>query len=136
MEYRQFDRLPKQAKEIREKVFVEEQGFREEFDSVDNFATHIMAFDGEKAVATCRFFKQDDYYLIGRIAVTKEYRGRNIGREMLQEAEERIKAIGGREIRIHAQLSAEGFYAKLGYTSKGEYDFDESCKHIWMSKII
>ena len=136
MEYKQFDSLPAEAREIRERVFVKEQGFEEEFDSVDDLATHILAFDGERAIATCRFFKQNDYYLIGRIAVTKEYRGRSIGREMLQYAEECIKSIGGREIRIHAQARVEEFYKKLGYTSFGECDFEQGCKHIWMIRLL
>ena len=136
IEYREYDTLPKMARQIREKVFVEEQGFQEEFDTVDEFATHILAFDGEDAIATGRFFKQDNYYLIGRIAVLKNYRGQNIGRDMIRFAEKSIKGIGGKEIRIHAQASAQGFYAKLGYEPFGEYDYDESCKHIWMKKVI
>ncbi|MDE6613981.1 MAG: GNAT family N-acetyltransferase [Clostridia bacterium] len=136
MKYIDYDHLPKMARAIREKVFVDEQGFQEEFDSADECATHILAFDGEVAVATCRFFKQDNYYLIGRIAVLKDYRGKNIGRDMLRHAEESIKSMGGQEIRIHAQLRAQGFYEKLGYKPFGEYDYDGSCKHVWMKKDI
>ena len=136
MEFREYDTLPTASREIREKVFVDEQGFQEEFDGADERATHILAFNGEEAVATCRFFKQDNYYLIGRIAVLKNYRGCNIGRDMIRYAEKSIKNIGGQEIRIHAQLSAQGFYEKLGYKPFGECDYDESCKHIWMKKIF
>ena len=136
MEYRLFNFLPIEAREIREEVFVKEQGFEEEFDSVDNIATHILAYDENKVVATCRFFKQENYYLIGRIAVIKEYRGSGIGREMIRYAEEQIKIIGGKEIKIHAQLRAQGFYTKLGYLSTGDCDYDEGCEHIWMKKNI
>ena len=39
--------LPEEAKKIRLEVFVKEQGFEEEFDSVDDTAAHIVLFDGK-----------------------------------------------------------------------------------------
>ena len=37
-----FDKLPQDSKNIRETVFVDEQGFNEEFDTVDNRAIHFV----------------------------------------------------------------------------------------------
>ena len=136
MEFKIYDKLPQEAREIRVKVFVEEQGFQEEFDSVDNYATHVLAFDNGKAVATCRYFYQDGYYLIGRIAVVKEYRGAGLGGKLLEFAKRQIEKLGGKEIRIHAQKRAEGFYQKQGYTSFGEVDYDEGCEHVWMKRQL
>ncbi|MDE7337631.1 MAG: GNAT family N-acetyltransferase [Clostridia bacterium] len=136
MEYKCYDSLPAQAREIREEVFMREQGFLEEFDLDDKYATHILAFDGLQAVATCRFFEQDGFYLIGRIAVLKEYRGKGVGRDMLEYAEKCITKFGGKEIRIHAQQNAEEFYKKLGYQSLNIYDYEQDCKHVWMSKTV
>ncbi|MDE6276118.1 MAG: GNAT family N-acetyltransferase [Clostridia bacterium] len=136
MEFKIYYSLPKEAREIRVKVFVEEQGFQEEFDSVDDYATHILAFDDGRAIATCRYFYQDGYYLIGRIAVVKEYRGVGLGGKLLEFAKEQIEKSGGKEIRIHAQKRAEGFYQKQGYTSFGDMDYDEGCEHIWMRQSI
>ena len=136
MEFKTYDKLQKEAKEIRVKVFVEEQGFQEEFDSVDNYATHVVAWDNGKAIATCRYFYQDGYYLIGRIAVIKEYRGAGLGGKILEFVKEQIEKLGGKEIRIHAQKRAEGFYLKHGYTSLGEVDYEEGCEHIWMMRVL
>lgn len=136
MEFKIYDKLPKEAMEIRVKVFVEEQGFKEEFDCVDDCATHVLAFDNGKAVATCRYFYQDGYYSIGRIAVIKEYRGTGLGGKLLEFAKNQIEKLGGKEIRIHAQKRAEGFYKKQGYTSFGEVDYDEDCEHIWMKRQL
>lgn len=136
IEFREYDYLPKEAIEIRETVFVKEQGFVEEFDSVDGTATHIVAFCDGKAASVCRFFEQEGYYLIGRIAVLQAYRSQGLGGSIIRYAEERISSVGGREIRIHAQARAEGFYKKLGYVSIGDYDFDENCRHIWMVKYL
>ena len=66
MKIRIFDHLSEEAKKIREEVFVKEQGFREEFDGIDEMAIHIVLFDGEKAVGTCRLFSHDsqpDYHV-------------------------------------------------------------------------
>ena len=42
--------FPACAKEIREKVFIEEQGFQSEFDEIDGRAAHLVAFDGAWAL--------------------------------------------------------------------------------------
>ena len=136
MEFKIYNSLPSEAREIRTDVFVSEQGFEEEFDSVDNIATHVVVFDKGRAIATCRFYCERGYYLIGRIAVTLEYRGKGLGANMIEYTQERIRELGGREIRIHSQRRAEGFYQKQGYVSFGDIDYDEGCEHIWMKKII
>ncbi|MDE6472510.1 MAG: GNAT family N-acetyltransferase [Clostridia bacterium] len=136
MECKTFDYLPQEARNIRVEVFVKEQGFEYEFDSFDEKATHIIIFDNNKAVATCRYFNQDGYYLIGRIAVIKEYRGLGLGAKLLEFAKLQIDKLGGKEIRIHAQKRVEGFYIKQGYEAFGETDFDEGCEHVWLRRSI
>lgn len=132
--------LPVEAVKIRETVFVEEQGFRNEFDEIDRYAQHMIVFDQENAIAVCRFFckdrEQKKDYVIGRIAVLKEYRGQNIGSLLLEAAEREICRMGGKSISLHAQVSAQKFYQKSGYREYGEIDFDEDCPHIWMRKEI
>ena len=87
---KEYNKLTNEARSIREIVFVDEQGFQEEFDSVDEFATSLVMYDNDKAVATCRYFKleNDTAYLIGRIAVLKEYRGKGLGAMIIRSAEE------------------------------------------------
>lgn len=130
--------LPEEAKDIREKVFVEEQGFKEEFDAADGVSVHLVAFDCGKPVATCRFFKGDEegVYLIGRIAVMPEYRKKGVGASIVSEAEKLAAEAGGRESVVHAQTHASGFYAKLGYQPFGEPDDEEGVPHIWMRKAL
>ena len=71
--------LPDEAKEIRIKVFVEEQGFKQEFDELDSICTHLVTFDNDKPCATVRFYEQNSVYYIGRLAVLKEYRSKHLG---------------------------------------------------------
>ena len=61
---------------VRKAVFMEEQGFQQEFDDVDDRAYHVLIQDGERPVATGRLFTEDgETYLIGRVAVLSAYRG-------------------------------------------------------------
>lgn len=137
MEIKFYDALPQEAAEIRIEVFMDEQGFKNEMDDIDSYAEHLVAFDGDRPVGTCRFFKKEgsqNDYMAGRIAVRKEYRGQGIGAELLEAVEKAVKEKGGRRIFLHAQTRAEAFYEKQGYLSYGEIGYEEGCPHIWMYK--
>ena len=123
MEIKFYSTLPEEAAAVRTEVFVEEQGFINEMDDIDSYAEHIVAFDGDKPVGTCRFFKDDkteNDYIAGRIAVRKEYRGRDIGTELLKAVERAVKEKGGTRVVLHAQVRAKEFYEKQGYQPYGE----------------
>ncbi len=138
MQIKSYNTLPDEARYIRTKVFVEEQGFREEFDTADNYSTHLVAFCDGKPVGVCRFYfdNEKNQYLIGRLAVLKEYRRMHIGAKLIVKAQELIKNNGGDCVFLHSQCRAQPFYESLGYTAFGESDFDEGCPHRWMKKIL
>ena len=130
--------LPKEAIDIRLTVFTEEQGFFDEFDDIDKTATHFIVFDGEKAIATCRVFEQDgeECHILGRFAVLREYRGKGIGRAMLEAVEKQVRSVGGTGIILHSQLRAIGFYERCGYKGYGDFEDDEGYPHLWMKKTL
>ncbi|MCH5262365.1 MAG: GNAT family N-acetyltransferase [Lachnospiraceae bacterium] len=133
--------LPDSAKVVRKTVFEEEQGFVDEFDDTDDIATHFVMLDeNEQPIATCRVFKdasgENQAYILGRLAVCKEYRHNNIGSLMMQEAEKYIRNVGGKSISLHAQCQASGFYGKNGYVQCKEIDDEQGCPHVWMKKIL
>lgn len=139
MRIEKFTPAPQQAINVRIEVFVEEQGFRDEFDDIDAIATHFVAFEETgRPVGTCRVFagKEENIYLLGRLAVVKDYRGQRLGSQMVAHAEEYVHSIGGKEIRLHAQCRVAQFYEKIGYTSYGEIEEEEGCPHIWMKKFV
>ena len=72
MKYQFYENLPAQAKLIREKVFVEEQGFENEFDKRDSACLHLVVFKDDKAVGCARMFDDHGQMTLGRIAVLKE----------------------------------------------------------------
>ncbi len=131
-----FDFLPTQAKQIRITVFMDEQGFTEEFDALDEVCTHLVMFDRDIPVATCRTWLSEDGWHVGRLAVIKAYRGRGLGQEMLAHAEQHVRSLGGNSISLHAQCRAEAFYRKCGYVPYGEIAYDEGVEHIHMRKYL
>lgn len=128
--------LPQEAKDIRVEVFMKEQGFENEFDDIDDISFHIVVFDEEKPIGTCRFFKENDHYTIGRVAVLKEYRNQHIGNVLLESAAKEIKKLNGDLIVVHAQVRVSPFYEKQGYIQFGQIDDDEGVPHKWMKKKI
>ena len=130
--------LPAGAMDVRRKVFVEEQGFFDEWDEQDKHSLHLLlSVDGE-AVGTCRVFYGEKHgsYLLGRLAVCKDFRGKGFGVALMEAAEAEVKKLGGDRLLLHAQKRAEGFYAKLGSASTGAEDEEEGCPHVWMAKTF
>lgn len=138
MEIKVFNSLPKDALDLRITVFVDEQGFVDEVDEADSFATHLVMYDNEKPIATCRFFLKEDNetYMFGRLCVLKEYRGKSLGREMLKKVEEVVKEKGGKAIILHSQYHAKDFYIRCGFTQQGDIDYEQNKPHAWMRKEV
>lgn len=123
------------SREIREEVFVKEQEYpiELEFDEADENCWHLVLTDNEKAIATARLLKlSEGVFKPGRIAVLKEYRGKNIGAELLTLIIEKAKEMGAKELHIGAQTYAVGFYEKFGFKTTGEEYMDEHIPHIDM----
>lgn len=138
MQVKVFDTLPQEARAIRETVFIKEQGFEKEYDDVDLIAKHIVIYDGDVAVGTCRVFwcEEENSHHVGRIAVLKEHRGKNLGRLIMQEAEKLAASLGGKTLRLGGQIRAAGFYDKIGYERCGEEYLDEGYPHIPFVKYL
>lgn len=154
-----YETLADPAREIRKKVFIDEQGFQDEYDEIDDTAVHFVLFeDGclpdkrsaiersaiersaikQSAIATCRVFWNEEMnaYALGRLAVIAESRGKNIGSILVNEVEKYVRLRGGTEIVLHAQCRAAEFYGKLGFVEFGEVQDEEGCPHIWMRKML
>lgn len=127
------------SREIREEVFVKEQEYpiELEFDEADENCWHLVLTDNEKAIATARLLKlSEGVFKPGRIAVLKEYRGKNIGAELLTLIIEKAKEMGAKELHIGAQTYAVGFYEKFGFKTTGEEYMDEHIPHIDMIAYV
>ena len=137
LEFEFFDFLHDECKKIREEVFVKEQGFLQEFDSIDDKAIHLLVRYNSQGIATARAYKEDDTkYHIGRVAVLKSYRKQGIGAKMLKAFEKELSLRGAKEIILGSQIRAKEFYKKNRYLESGDIYFDEGCPHILMKKSI
>ena len=120
---------------IRKTVFMDEQGFFDEFDDIDPVALHAVVYDGDKPIGCGRVFLENGNAHLGRIAVLLEYRKMGIGRILMQALEQ-----GAREnlefshFELSAQKRAIGFYKSVGYEEIGEFYLDEGYPHITMIK--
>lgn len=131
--------LPPEARMIRQKVFIDEQHFKEEFTGDDEGCWCLVLFHDEKPIATGRIQEVDpETYRVGRVAVLKEYRGKKIGSYLLKFLEVKIKSLGGRKAILAARYDKRDFYLKQGYkfADDGEVFYEEYCPHINMEKIL
>lgn len=128
--------LPHDARTIRQEVFVDEQGFQNEFDDIDSIAHHLLLYADGQPAGCCRLFpsERDNTYTMGRLAVRKQFRGKAYGKLILQEAEKWLRQQNVRNLELSAQVRVRPFYESLGYTASGEEYLDEYCPHIHMEK--
>ena len=132
-----YDKLHKDCKRIREKVFMNEQGFKFEFDAKDDDATHIVIYDGDLPVATGRLITDDGaVFVIGKVAVLKEYRHRMVGSILVRELEKEALRNYGSKILIFAQKRAAEFYKSLGYCETTEKGENEGVALVTMIKML
>ena len=131
-----YNSLQNDVKMIREEVFMQEQGFENEFDDLDTVSTFVVIYDHNLAIATGRCYPKDDSYIIGRVAVRKQYRKQGIGKQVIIALEEVIQNKGGHNVELSAQQRVQGFYESLGYTVVGGVYMDEHCPHVRMVKTI
>lgn len=114
--------------EIRRRVFIEEQEVPEEleWDGIDGDCRHVLAFDGELAVATGRLVPGGK---IGRMAVLPDHRGSGIGIRVLRHLMEMAREEGLRGCELNAQTSAMDFYAREGFRPTGGEFMDAGIPH-------
>jgi predicted GNAT family N-acyltransferase len=126
---------------IRLKVFVEEQlvPFEMEEDEFDQVATHALLTFNNHDIGTARLFQENlhsSYFLIGRLCVLKEYRGKGYGRAMMIRLIEEARNQGGTICSIHAQSEAKDFYESLGFKSSSDPFMEAGIKHVMMQRVF
>lgn len=126
------------AFDIRQKVFVEEQGFCQEteFDDIDAHALHALVREDGVPAATARLYEHEGEFHIGRVAVLREYRKRGLGELAMRLLMLKARELGASEVAVGAQIQAQGFYERLGFRSTGELYDDEGVPHVRMKAIL
>ena len=128
------------AFELRRQVFEVEQNVPRPLDrdAFDFNADHVVAFDDAGAcVGTGRGVRVDARTCqIGRMATAQSARKGGVGAAVLEALERMALLRGLREIVVHSQLPAVGFYAKRGYVQEGEPFLEEGVPHVLMRKVL
>ena len=120
------------CKAVREQVFIGEQqvASEDEWDEFDEKSRHVLARDAQgQPVGTGRLTPNA---MIGRMAVVRDWRGRQVGAVMLDTLIEQARALAYPSVEIHAQVQAVPFYAGFGFTAFGD-EYDEcNIRHVSM----
>jgi YbgC/YbaW family acyl-CoA thioester hydrolase len=129
-----------QVTPLRMRVFVAEQGVHEslEIDEQDPLSLHVALMNSlGHCVATARLLPAiEGTSRIGRMAVERQLRGTGLGSQVLQALIQKSRERGDRSVVLHAQLSAQGFYAKAGFSPNGEQFEEAGIAHIEMKLAL
>lgn len=132
---------------IRRTVFIDEQGFKDEFDEIDDDPRmiHIAVYCDGQLAGCARVFPgalepkivcDEGTWVLGRLAVLPEYRKYGLGSKIMEAAEAEAERQRAQKIILHAQCRVQPFYQKLGYTAFGPIEFEEHVEHQWMEKFL
>lgn len=124
------------AEPVRHAVFVEEQKVPAEIelDGFDPVSVHALAFDREGRVLGTGRLLPDGH--IGRMAVLPGWRGRGVGRALLEAAIRAAQARGHTRLQLSAQTHAAGFYARAGFVAAGTEYEEAGIPHVAMQKRL
>ena len=131
--------LPFESRFIRERVFIIEQKFHDEFDENDKEAIHVVMYEQNMPIGTCRiiYSQKHSCYVIGRVAVLEDYRNLGLGSKMIQRAEKELrKRFGHIRVGVDSQVRVYLFYQKLGYNLTTDTHEDEGVPHVFMEKQL
>jgi YbgC/YbaW family acyl-CoA thioester hydrolase len=129
-----------EAQAIRGEVFIDEQKVpvAMERDAADADATHALARNRlGLALGTGRMLEQPPGVArIGRMAVRRGMRGSGVGRALLDALVHAARKQGRREVLLHAQSSAAGFYLQAGFTARGPQFEEAGIAHVEMTLAL
>lgn len=126
-----WQQLGEVCKQIRHKVFVEEQQIpaSEEIDDLDVSSEHFLLFINDHPVATARLTNQGH---LGRLAVLKPLRGKGLAKKLIQRVLEHCKRIDLKQVHLSAQINAVNLYTQFGFKVNGEEYEEVGIKHLPM----
>ena len=132
--------LQRDAMALRMAVFVQEQGIAPELelDEWDATALHAVLYNRlGLPIATGRLLQSaPGVSRIGRMAVQRVLRGTGWGQQLLDTLVQAARERGDTEVQLHAQCSAQGFYAAAGFVVRGAPFEEAGIAHILMARAL
>lgn len=108
-----------------------------EIDEHENACRHILCLDDNRPCATARWRHYNPGIVkIERVAVLKDWRGRNVGSSLIRYVMSDASADRGDApgFRLDAQEHAVPFYEKLGFRTLGDPFLDANILHYGMER--
>jgi len=124
---------------IRHEVFINEQHISEkdEMDGLESHCLHYLGIQGGIFIATARVRPLNSTNAkIERMAVLKNYRNSGVGKGLIDFIENDLQLKGFVMLSLHAQVTAEKFYRKCGYTPEGNHFYEAGIEHVKMVKRL
>ena len=126
-----------EAVKIREQVFVIEQKVskEDEYDQFEESSTHFLARMDGKPVGAARWRYTDKGIKLERFAVLKEFRGKGVGKSLVEAVLKDIHSDSHAEGKVkylHAQLEAIPLYEKFGFEKIGDMFEECNIRHFKM----
>lgn len=124
---------------LRAEVFVVEQScVYNDVDGADYASVHLFTLDDSGRCTSCARIYCDEaresVMRIGRLIAAE--RGRGNGMRLLLACIEECKGHGAKEIRLHAQQYAIGFYEKAGFSVCSDVFFEDGIAHVEMALML
>ena len=123
------------VRDIRESVFYDELGIskQELFDKNDESCDHFLIFDGQKIVGSVRMLSMEKIVKLERMAILKDFRTKNYGRNCILQLKEYYSEIGFSQIILDSIFSIREFYKKCGFIEEGNVFQRVGIDHIRMT---
>lgn len=123
---------------LRVDVFVVEQNCPyPELDNKDQMAIHVLGYIDGNLAAYARVFHLNDYFegytAMGRILSLDQYRGKGLGRKIVQASIDYINQQKPTSIKISAQTYLSKFYESMGFVAQGDEFLEDDLPHIYMT---
>lgn len=125
--------------ELREEILRKPIGLSLHDEDLSNEVNdHILTATSNGEVAGCLILtpRGNTTLQLRQMAVAANQQGNNVGRQLVNYAEQFAKDNGYSHIILHARIAAQGFYDKLGYTPRGDVFTEVGIPHIEMQKQL
>ena len=137
------------AFEVRRRVFMDEQGYVNEFDGIDDDprCLHVTLYVDDGLAGCARVFPEPlerelvpDAPQSPACPLDDElpaFRRRGLASALVAASDDAARAAGARVCKLHAQEYVRDLYTKLGYGQISDVDYeDEGQPHLWMAKLL